>query len=173
MALEDWESSDDEAPEEQNVSVSKKSQLQQQKEQQKLANEQRSKEKSQRREIQQRRELEKLEKQKQKLLEDSENEDDIPEELPMDILENFEEIKPTKVIFNEEEQKLEQVPKLIDIKRARVAKLREMRSVTSKKVEGGINVQKVTKQSIKTRKLDTGLNNFKSNWLNRESIKRS
>lgn len=172
MAVEEWDSSDDEAPEEQDVAISKKSQLEQQKTQKKLANDQRAKERSQRREIQQRRELDKLERQQKKLLEESENEE-IPDELPMDILENFEEIKPTKVVFSEEDQELKPVPSLIDLKRSRVSKLREMRAVTNKKVDGGINVQKVTKQSIKSRKLDTGLNNFKSNWLNRESIRRS
>lgn len=170
MSREEWDSDSDsdDAPEEENVMLTKKQQQEQHKREQERLQTERSKQKALRRETQQRRELEKLEKQKKSIIQQEElEEDEVPDELPEELLENLDMVKPTKVVFNEEQEAV--VPRsLLDIKRERVAKLRQMRQSSQvKTVDGNIRVKKITKESLRQRKVDTGVQSFKTEWLNR------
>lgn len=162
--MAEWESSDDEAPEEEVVDT--REQEAKLRAARQRADAARAKERANRRKIQEKRDQERLERAKAVVVPE---EEEIPEELPESVLAAVEIEKPTRVVFNAEEQRLEKTPTLLDARRARVAKLRELRG-QSVKQEGPVRVVKVQKQGL--RKQDVGQENFKANWLSRESVRR-
>lgn len=175
------ESDSDDAPEEESMSVGKARVLEQKKAQDKVLKEKREATKQKYKEIEEKRKLAKLEKEI-KELEKQRKElnniiDDIPDELPQDLLENLEipddksVQQRKKIVFDdsEESKKLEKVNKK-KIREERLKKLRELKSTNERQVDGGINVKIVSTGSVNTIKSETLKR--KDAWLMRKRIRR-
>lgn len=181
---EENSSDSDDAPEEESVSVGKKKVLEKQKAQEKLMKQKRDEAKNKHKEIEEKRKLAKLEKEIKELEKQRKElnniEDEIPDELPMDLLESVEleknipeSQKNKKIVFDdaEENKKLEKSNKR-KFREERLKKLRELKSKNVKQVEGGINVKLVESSSIFSSSIKNDNQNKKNEWLMRKRIRR-
>lgn len=171
--------SEDEAPEEESISDSKKNALARQKADEELLKQKRAAAKAKHREVEEKRKITKLEKElkelekKRKELEGIS--EDLPEELPEDLLEDIDLDKPapSKIVFNneEEEEKIQKANKRKN-RQERLQKLRELKGKTEKQVSGGIHVKVLGDNKKTTNFSSKDIATKKDQWLMRKRIRR-
>lgn len=181
------DSDSDDAPEEESVSVAKQNIIKKQKDQAKILKQKRDDAKAKHKEIEERRKIAKLEREikeleKQRIeLNKEEEEDQILEELPEELLENVDLVKEEskskksnkKIVFNEseEDKKLERVNKRMK-REERLKKLREIRGTTKKQVEGDIYVELLKDDGNLKKVQSSSIKNQKNEWLVRKRVRR-
>lgn len=107
-------------------------------------------------------------------------EDEIPNELPEELLESIDvneddkKAKNKKTVFDttEEEANLEKLNKKLK-REERLKKLRELRNTTKKVVEGNIEVELLEENTIMKGMRSNAVSSQKDSWLSRKRIRRA